>query len=311
MKKRYIRIITVTILILIFTVIGFADTWIPKPEKRLTYTVLSQPKIHYIGTVKDKKDNLQTLIRTKKDNNPEVILYNNKQQIDLHSIATTYSDPFSNVGRKRKYSIITVIGECKDYYITNNNYYVKIDEVQDIQDFNYKNDNKLYRNFVEKDGNVDDEIVAYANEYIEKIPLNIRQKFVDNGWKIYVTDKNLSKLFCNNVYNSIAGVTLYDEKIIYIEDRKNAVKLGTVHEIGHAIDEMLNTISYSQEFEELYNLEKNNFIEKNNINTDYARQNDSEYFAELFQQTILYPDSCKVNSPKSYEYMNNLIENIQ
>ncbi len=289
--------------------ISFADTWIEKPKQMLAYVNLTQPKLYSSEILTVKKEKLLKLRFKKDDNNPEVILYSERKNVSLDDVIKAYYDPFTSIGKEKKYTVLTIIGECKDCYITNTNNFVKIDDVKNTEAQFYQNYNKDYKNYVQKDGNISDDLIDYANSYWNKIPQNIRENLIKNGWKIYITDKNLANTYHIDIYDEIAGITDYDNKTIFIENRKNAIKTSTVHEVGHAVDELLNTHSNSKIFNEIYLEEYKNFNE-NGVNVEYAKKDNVEYFAELFQQTILHPENCKKTTPLSFTYMNDLIKNI-
>ena len=148
-----------------------------------------------------------------------------------------------------------------------------------------------------------------------KIPQNVRLFLENNGWTIYLTTNKLGPIYYPNQNMSIQGITDFTPKIIYIENRQKACENAIVHEIGHAIDNMLGKgtsfgfISYSNDFRTIFIEESSNFVEVNG-NGKHAKSSPMEYFAEAFNQTILYPESCKKHSPKTYEYIMNIINNI-
>lgn len=164
--------------------------------------------------------------------------------------------------------------------------------------------------FIQSQGNVDISNVKIANSYYMSIPSNVRNFIERNGLTIYVVDYNLAKKFYDGIYSSVMGVTVYEEKTIYLENRKNAVTNATVHEVGHLFDGALGYVSNYSDFMEVYNAEKDIFVEYGTT-SKYASTNPVEYFAELFQQTILHPESCAKNSPMSYNYMVELINSVE
>ena len=76
--------------------------------------------------------------------------------------------------------------------------------------------------------------------------------------------------------------------------------------MGHYVDMVLigkdgGAPSKSQEFQIIYNTEKDNFEES------YPKSDAHEYFAEAFSMYVEYPGDLKKNFPKTYEYMDRLI----
>lgn len=169
-------------------------------------------------------------------------------------------------------------------------------------DFPTKFNTNLYKNCVVCDKNTNKCKLDYANRYWNKIPAKIRKEFVENGWKIILTDKDLSEEFFDGTEEKLCGVALYEIKTIYIENRDSAIKHGLVHEVGHVYDYLYLFPSQNEEFERIYNTEKDKFVEYG-VEESTSTDDISEYFAEAFAQSIMYPESCKKNQPKTYEYV--------
>ena len=67
------------------------------------------------------------------------------------------------------------------------------------------------------DGNVNQDAVDRANELLNAMPGKVLEGFCDNGWKFYVTDKNLANTFYAGIYNSVKGVTDFDNHEIFMK----------------------------------------------------------------------------------------------
>lgn len=159
------------------------------------------------------------------------------------------------------------------------------------------------------EGNVDASFVSLAQNYFSKIPQNVVSFLTANGVHIYITDTNLANRFFAGQYSSVMGCTVYAEKNIYIEDRNSAVKSSIIHEIGHMIDYLCGWASSSEEFQNCYISEKDSFVEvgkRDNNNTSST----IEYFAEVWNQIVLHPDTCQASAPRSYEYVLNVINGL-
>lgn len=147
---------------------------------------------------------------------------------------------------------------------------------------------------------VSENLVKKINTYYMMIPENIRNSFVNNGWTLYVTNENFGKKYYG--YDiSILALTLYYEKVIYIDDREKAVT-SVIHEFGHYIDCVSGFVTNSKEFGEIFLEECETFktihsTHSNNTSTPM------EYFAEFYQEIILHPDSIKDSCPKTYEFI--------
>lgn len=159
-----------------------------------------------------------------------------------------------------------------------------------------------YSGVIQKVGNVKDSVLKSMDSYFYKIPENVRNSFIDNGWKIYATDEHLGRKFFN-VDSSILAVTTDGEDAIYLHNREKAAE-ALVHEFGHYIDFVSGYVSYGSEFREIFLAEADAFravhsTHANNTNTPM------EYFAECYQEIILHPDKIKNNCPRTYEFITN------
>lgn len=193
-----------------------------------------------------------------------------------------------------------VIYKDKECYI--NSKYLSKDKpvVEEKVDISFNPDNY----FIKKEGNVSDYYIIKAESYWNKIPVNVRQYLINGGIQIYVTDTNLAKRFYDGIYSSIQGVTVYDTKTCYIEDREKCMSEAVIHECGHVFDSLLCYITMDSEFLDIYYEEKDLFGEA------YAATNPSEYFAESFQRFILDPEKSQKNTPNTYQFMMDLISRV-
>lgn len=127
------------------------------------------------------------------------------------------------------------------------------------------------------DGNVSQDSVDRANELLNAMPEKVLEGFCDNGWKFYVTDKNLANTFYAGVYNSVKGVTDFDNHEIFIEQREAAVETAVVHEFGHYLDYINGSQSQTAEFSDIFSAESNAFVKTFNVDFYYDI---GEFFAD-------------------------------
>ncbi len=165
-----------------------------------------------------------------------------------------------------------------------------------------------YDDFITGDPGTNTDALERAN-YIwnEIIPDNIKQLLTDNGWKITVSGTDLSPRFGFDF--KISGITLYDEKIIYIDKRKKDVNHALIHEIGHAIDIINDWPSLSDEFSEIFKTEKDDFnkCDTESIGDGHHTSSAVEYFASVFHQIFVNEEKCKEFVPRSYEFVSKYI----
>lgn len=197
----------------------------------------------------------------------------------------------------------------KNLNSTNLKYSLKIDDGSDIEEIIAEENENTINSMIIKDDDVADSYVNMTNNYLEKVPENIKEKLENEGWNIHITNKNLADEFKVEGYDKISGLTVYEEKNIYVEARSTAIKSSLIHEIGHAIDSSSGFISQNNDFNDIYKNEQNSFVESGNEDSSYGTTSNIEYFAESFNQFIQYPQQQNENTPETFKYMENLVEN--
>jgi hypothetical protein len=143
----------------------------------------------------------------------------------------------------------------------------------------------------------------WVNKELEVVPVKLLESFTANGWKMYTTTKNIDKVWFNGAYGSVKGVTDWDTKEIYLEDRNNAVLEATIHEFGHYVDWLNNKISTTSEFQELYAQEGQMFKQAYSVTFYY---NNNEFFAEAFSEYCKNPAKLQANCPNIYTMMQDI-----
>ena len=152
--------------------------------------------------------------------------------------------------------------------------------------------------FVTGEAGVSSSRVALANQiWEEQIPQNIKDRLIRNGWSIVISSQSLSRRFGYSY--SIAGLTVYATKTIYLDNRTSAIRNSLAHEVGHAVDAIGIFPSDSPYFMGLMEQE-----------TVYAPDGDKrnaydakERFANVFQYILQYGDTYASYSPQTYEFV--------
>lgn len=193
-------------------------------------------------------------------------------------------------------------------YILNNKPIIEVSEIYEmnVEPTGYKviiNEGDIY-NICEIDGNVDVQYVDIINDELSVVPINIIMLFKSNGWHLYVTDKNLSSTYFDNIFSSVKGVTDYDAKEIYIEDRGSAMD-SVVHEMGHAFDFMCGMVSNTVEFKDIYLSEEEIFCDEFNVNFYWDRK---EFFAEGFYIYLIQAERLKNTCPLLYNIIDDYVQ---
>lgn len=127
------------------------------------------------------------------------------------------------------------------------------------------------------DGNVSQDSVDRANELLNAMPERLLEGFVDRGWRFYVTDKNIAYDILGGEFNSMKGVTDFDNHEIFIEQREAAVETAVVHEFGHYLDYINGNQSQTAEFSDVFSAESNAFVKTFNVDFYYDI---GEFFAD-------------------------------
>jgi hypothetical protein len=140
-------------------------------------------------------------------------------------------------------------------------------------------------------------------EAFNNLPDHIEDFYMDeNGTIIIIDDKS----------NNITWAGLYKPAVDEIKIKKNAYDIESVlyHEIGHMIDykyETFKILSYTREFEDIFEEEKSNFI-VDHSDPEYFRNNIKEYFAQAYSEYLIKPRRLKKHCPKTYEFIKQHID---
>lgn len=127
------------------------------------------------------------------------------------------------------------------------------------------------------DGDVSQNSVDRANELLNAMPERLLEGFIDRGWRFYVTDKNIAYDILGGEFNSVKGVTDFDNHEIFIEQREAAVETAVVHEFGHYLDCINGYQSKTAEFADIFSSESNSFVQTFNVDFHYDV---GEFFAD-------------------------------
>lgn len=150
------------------------------------------------------------------------------------------------------------------------------------------------------DGNVSQTFVNEADVEAAKIPASVLNYLSDAGWDFVITDKNLGRTFFPGLNSSVAGVTDFDGKIVYIEDRTSATSRAVLHEIGHAVDYELGGMSLQQRFQDIYVREKHAFRDTTSVGDGHEISSPTEYFASAWSEFFMNPGRLKALTPDTY-----------
>lgn len=144
------------------------------------------------------------------------------------------------------------------------------------------------------------------------VPQGVQNCLIEGNWKISIYDGKLEDVVSNRSENRVVGVTLPYEKEILLANDSEAVLKSLLHEVGHVIDRVYDDkgVSSSSEFVAIYEREKRG-ARLLNCNVEYCTSNSCEYFAECFNQYMLYGKVCKDNQPETYKFIKEYIDNLK
>ena len=170
--------------------------------------------------------------------------------------------------------------------------------------------NNNYDEYIKTEGSINDNTLSYLKNKLALVPNNILDAFFNQGGTILLTDKNIAKTYYND-YNigKIIGLHDANKNVVYVSNTKYAIDFALIHEFGHVLDSLTNWNSMKDEFKDIYNTEKDT-LEVYSIDGHY-KTNEREFFAEIFQESIINSDSCKKTAPRAFEFVTNKINELK
>lgn len=260
-------------------------------DKKEIITLISLP-INLERNREEKK--IEELFIEEKNDVEEIVFDINESEKTVYAISnvnvrTMPSKDSEKLGSLSYAEEIKQLGTCDNGWtqvIYNNQIaYISSSYLQDTKPEKIELTTSAYSGIIQKQGNVSDTRLANIEAYYVKIPQNIRTYVESLGWKYVCSDNNFGAQY--GYTGSILALSVYDEKLIYIDNRQKAED-AIIHEVGHALDWSLGFISYQQEFLNIFYAEVETF---RTIDQTHANNTAStiEYFAEAFAFSILNP----------------------
>lgn len=149
---------------------------------------------------------------------------------------------------------------------------------------------------LETEGHLYSHSAELLMEAYQSIPEMIRIRFEKEGFRIRMTEWDITK----EAYAPYGGyqgmgkvraVFDFERKMLYVNDEWPG---AVIHEMGHYVNDTLEMFSSRKENRELYETEAAKI-------SSYAKENDREYFAEVFRLYVTEPQLLKLISPSSYQ----------
>lgn len=143
---------------------------------------------------------------------------------------------------------------------------------------------------------VDASWVAAANRELKRAPANVLQAFTNSGWSFHVTPMNIDAVYFGGQYGAVMGVTVYDDKVIYLEDRMDAVQEAALHELGHFVDCYLG---YPSDTLGMYDAESSSYCSYFGVDFYWDRK---EFYADSFWKYLTASTDLQACAPQMYDY---------
>lgn len=225
------------------------------------------------------------------------------------SSAKLYSFDEKNCTDKLKDSIVDIdesIVDMDNVIKSNNTNKEQISHINDKS----KESNLLYSAYIKTEGNISDDLIGYLDTRLQLIPKKLLSAYFDKGGLILLTDKDISSEYYPDYnFGNIIGLHDATKNIIFMSNSKYAIDNALIHEFGHVLDSLFGWDSMNEYFLKVFEEEKDSF-EVESLDGHY-KSNEREFFAEIFQESILNPDTCKLSAPKAFSFVNSKIKDLK
>lgn len=164
----------------------------------------------------------------------------------------------------------------------------------------------LYLDYIKTEGNISDDLIYYLDLKLRLIPQDLLLAYFNQGGSILLTDKDISKEYYSDYnFGNIIGLHDARKNIIFMSNSEYAIDNALIHEFGHVLDSLSKWDSMNEYFLKVFQKEKDSF-EVESLDNHY-KSNEREFFAEVFQESILNPDTCKTSAPQAFDFVHSKI----
>ena len=143
------------------------------------------------------------------------------------------------------------------------------------------------------------DFLTYLNKVIEE-DRELVQSAVDAGWTIVLTSEDLDDLLFDGETDGVEGCTYFptgeSPGTVYVHAGKYSYCI--IHEFGHVLDSLCAYPSQTSEFKELYDSEASAL-------TEYGQESPMEFFAEIYSNLMLQPETTKKACPAACDFIEN------
>lgn len=236
-----------------------------------------------------------------------LMLYDTYQE--KSSLTVENNEIKNNLGNQNNLSQNTV-AKNEEVKSMQSNEIESIFDEKEVNTLKENEDEIDYRNVIQIDGQVSENLISLLNYELNKVPSNVIEKFLAIGGKIILTSYDIATTYYND-YSIGSLMELHDgrQQILYISAREKAIKQGAVHGMGHVLDSITGWNSFkSSNFLNIYHEEKHTLQTEDG--GTYHKTNEREFFAEVFYQFLLNPDRTIKSAPQAVKFINNLVNTL-
>lgn len=175
---------------------------------------------------------------------------------------------------------------------------------------------QYYDKYVYAEGRINEYVLDETSKLITQgnVPQSLIYYFYDMGGMVYVTDKDLSTLCHDETEKdreNVLGFFRYGkgEYCIYLSNKLANTNSAIEHEFGHYLDYLFGWYSTKDNFEKIFDEEKESFQKNISNNEHYKTQ--KEYFAECYSLYVMEKETLQRYCPKTYAEMEILTEQLE
>lgn len=189
--------------------------------------------------------------------------------------------------------------------VVDDTYSDNIDSEEDVEVLN-----DVYDEYIKVEGSVKDSLVDYLKSRLNLIPKNILSAYFNQGGTILLTDKNIAKTYYgDSSLGRIIGLHDANKNIVYMSNSEYAIDNALIHEFGHVLDSLTGWGSMEEEFKAIYTTEKDTFEVYSK--DGHYKTNEREFFAEVFQESILNPKTCEASAKGAFDFVGDKIKSLK
>lgn len=145
-------------------------------------------------------------------------------------------------------------------------------------------DGERWNAFEEAEGEVRKALFRELDATLALLPEGVLDDFRNQGWKIVITTHDIvAEHAAENHAETLAGLTCYGEKTIYLEADPIQLSRTALHEMGHYVDARSGRPSLSKEFKEAFANER----EAYRLFNAYGSTKESEMFACAYRDLLM------------------------